>query len=108
MRPYLIQIRYNAASTRGLVGRPQDRRPQAATIMEKLGGKLVDFWFTFGEWDAVILVELPDDVHAMAVALADVAGEVGSTKVTPLYGMDEAVKAMEIAAGIDYRAPTAD
>ncbi len=108
MRTYMIQIKYNATSVRGLVAKPQDRKPQAAAIMEKLGGRLVDFWFTFGEWDAVILVELPDDRTAMAVALADVAGDVGGTRVTPLYAMDEAVEAMRIAATIDYRAPTSD
>ncbi|MEM7540421.1 MAG: GYD domain-containing protein [Pseudomonadota bacterium] len=106
MRHYMIQIRYNIASAQGLANNPQDRRPQAAVIMQKLGGRLVDFWFTFGQWDAVILVELPDDAHAMAVAISDVAGGVGETQVTPLYDMDEALEAMRIAANIDYTPPT--
>lgn len=105
MQHYMIQIKYNARSTQGLVNNPQDRKPQAAAIMEKLGGRLLEFYFTFGAWDAVILVELPDDRHAMAVALADVAGEVGSTLVTPLLSMDDAVAAMAIANDIDYHAP---
>jgi len=105
MRRYMIQIKYNAASAKGLVANPQDRIPQAAAIMEKLGGRLVDFWFTFGDWDAVIIVELDSDVHAMAVAMADVAGEVGETKVTVLYTMSDAVAAMEMAQSIDYEAP---
>lgn len=105
MPQYQIQIRYNARSTQGLVGNPQDRRPQAAAIMEKLGGRLRDFWFTFGEWDALLLVELPDDTHALAVAMADVAGEVGETRLTRLYDMDDARAAMRIARDIDYRAP---
>ena len=106
MRRYMIQIKYNVTSTQGLVGKPQDRKPQAAAILEKLGGSLVDFYFTFGEWDAVILVELESDLQAMAVAMADVAGSVGHTQVTPLYSMDEAVEAMRIAGTIDYKAPT--
>lgn len=105
MRRYMIQIRYNAASVKGLVANPQDRGPQAAVIMEKLGGRLLDFYFTFGDWDAVILVELESDVQAMAVAMADVAGGVGATRVTPLFGMDDAVAAMSAARSIDYRAP---
>ncbi len=106
MRRYMIQIKYNAASVKGLVASPQDRKPQAQVIMDKLGGKLIDFYFTFGDWDAVIIVELESDVHAMGVALADVAGDVGGTKVTVLYDMDEAVEAMKIAGSIDYKAPT--
>ncbi|MGR8948170.1 MAG: GYD domain-containing protein [Gammaproteobacteria bacterium] len=106
MRRYMIQIKYNANSAKGLVANPQNRKPQAAAIMEKLGGKLVDFWFTFGDWDAVIIVELETDLHAMAVTMADVAGDVGATKLTPLYNMDEAVEAMKLAQSIDYKAPS--
>ena len=105
MRRYMIQIKYNADSAKALVAKPQDRVPQAATIMEKLGGQLIDFYFTFGDWDAVIIVELESDVQAMAVAMADVAGDVGSTKLTVLYSMAEAVNAMQLAQSIDYRAP---
>tara|TARA_R110002073_G_scaffold13985_3_gene58061 strand:+ start:1639 stop:1965 length:327 start_codon:yes stop_codon:yes gene_type:complete len=108
MRRYMIQIKYNAASVKGLVAKPQDRKPQAAAIMEKLGGRLIDFWFTFGQWDAVIIVELESDVHAMAVALADVAGEVGVTQVTALFDMTDAIAAMELAGSIDYCAPGTD
>lgn len=108
MRRYIIQIKYNAQSVKGLVANPQNREPQAAAIMEKLGGKLIDFWFTFGDWDAVLIVELQSDIHAMAVAMADVAGDVGTTKLTPLYSMDEAVAAMEVAQSIDYNAPTSN
>ena len=106
MRRYMIQIKYNVNSTQGLVASPQNRAPQAGVIMEKLGGRLVDFYFTLGDWDAVIIVELKSDAHAMAVAMADVAGGVGNTKVTALYDMDEAVTAMQIAQSIDYKAPT--
>ena len=105
MRRYMIQIKYNESSTKGLVAAAQNREPQASIIMEKLGGRLIDFYFTLGEWDAVIIVELESDAHAMAVAMADVAGGVGDTKVTALYGMDEAVAAMQIAQSIDYTAP---
>lgn len=106
MPRFMIQIKYNAASTQALVANPQDRKPQASVIMEKLGGRLIDFYFTLGAWDAVILVELQSDAQAMAVAMADVAGEVGDAEVTRLYEMDEAVEAMKIAGTIDYKAPS--
>jgi uncharacterized protein with GYD domain len=106
MRRYMIQIKYNPDSVKGLIANPQDREPQAALIMEKLGGRLIDFYFTFGDWDAVIIVELKSDIHAMAVVMADVAGDVGSTTVTVLYDMSDAVAAMKIAGSIDYTAPS--
>ena len=105
MRNYMIQIKYNDSSVKGLVDNPQDRKGQARQIMLDLGGDLVGFYFTFGEWDALILVALPGDIDAMAVAMADVAGGVGATKITPLYSMEEAVEAMKKAKGIEYNAP---
>lgn len=105
MRHYLIQVKYDQTSARSLIGNPQDRKPQAAAIMEKLGGRLIDFYFTFGQWDAVIFVELASDAHALAVAMADVAGGIRDTQVTPLFSMDEAMEAMRIAQSIEYRSP---
>ena len=97
----MIQIKYNVQSVKGLVATPQDSPPQAGEIMCTLGGRLVDFYFTLGEWDAVIIFELESGAHAMA----DVVGDVGVTKVTILYCMDEAVAAMTIVKSIDYSAP---
>ena len=105
MLTYMIQIKYSDPSVRGLVGNPQNRKPQAQQIMQELGGDLVDFFFTFGDWDALILARLPSDVDAMAVAMADVAGGVGATKITQLHSMEDAVEAMKKARGIDYKAP---
>ena len=105
MRRYMIQIKYNVQSVKGLVATPQDHFPQAGEIIRTLGGRLVDFYFTLGEWDAVIIFELESGAHAMGVAMADVVGDVGVTKVTILYCMDEAVAAMTIVKSIDYSAP---
>ncbi len=105
MQRYLIQVKYDQTSARGLIAQPQDRRPQAAAIMEKLGGRLIDFYFTFGTWDAAILVELACDTHALAVAIADVAGGIRDTQVTRLLSMDEAMEAMRIAGQLDYQSP---
>lgn len=105
MHRYLIQVKYDQTSARGLIAHPHDRKPQAAAIMEKLGGQLIDFYFTFGAWDAAILVELPSDTHALAVAMADVAGGIRETQLTRLYAMDEAMEAMRIAGSIEYQSP---
>lgn len=105
MRHYLIQVKYDQTSARGLIGHPHDRKPQAAAIMEKLGGRLIDFYFTFGEWDAALIVALAHDTHALAVAMADVAGGIRNTQVTPLFSMEEAMEAMRIAQSIEYQSP---
>lgn len=62
--------------------------------------------YTFDDYDAVIIVEFESDMHALSVMLADVAGQVGATKVTALFPMEDAVAAMKVAQSIEYRAPS--
>lgn len=39
------------------------------SYLEKLGGKLTSVFYTFGQYDIVLVVELPSDEVAMSVSL---------------------------------------
>ena len=56
--------------------------------MEAAGGKLVQYYLTFGEQDAVVVYELPDDETAAATALAQ-AG-IGNLRSTTMRAFTEA------------------
>ena len=38
-------------------------------MVKSVGGKLESFYFGFGDHDAIVIVDLPDDEAAAAVAL---------------------------------------
>ena len=65
------------------------------------------FFFAFGDYDAVLIAELPDNVTAAALAMA-----VGSTpglseyKTTVLMTSQEAIEAMQKASGVGYKSPS--
>jgi uncharacterized protein with GYD domain len=85
-------------------GGPDPRDP----LIEKIGGRLLDFYFAFGDYDGVIIAELPDNTAALATDLAAVVpGHVGKIKTTVLLGPEEAVAAMNRAAGAEFRGPGA-
>jgi uncharacterized protein with GYD domain len=61
---------------------------------------------SFGEYDIVLVVNMPDSVSAVAVFLAfSAGGAVKVVKTTPLVTSEEAVEAMKKASEAGYRPP---
>ena len=74
--------------------------------IEKLGGKIESAWYAFGDYDVVLIVQMPSNVDAGAIAIAFAAGGAcKAVKTTPLLTAEEAVEAMKKASGSEYRAP---
>jgi uncharacterized protein with GYD domain len=109
MARYMIQATYNADARKAFVAHPQDRVAGVAALMERLGGKLECFYFSMGEFDVAAIAELPDDVSAVAGALAVTgAGHLSAYHTTKLLTGEEMTAAMTKAHGMTYAAPSDD
>ena len=107
MPHYLQQIAYSIEGWKALVKEPQNRIDAVRPAIEKLGGTIESAWFTFGDYDVVLIVEMPSNVDAGAIGIAFAAGGAcKAVKTTPLLTAEEAVEAMKKAAGSEYRAAT--
>jgi len=103
---YLGRFSYTTDAMKALVNEPQDRSAAAREVAESLGGKLVGFWYAFGEFDGVFLMEAPDNATAAALAMAvGAGGALSEIETTVLLDMDEAQEAMRKAATATYRPP---
>jgi uncharacterized protein with GYD domain len=108
MPHYLQQVAYSTDGWEALVERPQNRIEAVRPAIEKLGGKIESAWFAFGDYDVVLITQMPTNVDAGAIAMAFAAGGAcKAVKTTPLLTTEEAVEAMKKAAGTGYRAATA-
>ncbi len=108
MPHYLEQVAYSTEGWEALVKKPQNRFEAVRPAIEKLGGKIESAWFAFGEYDVVLIVQMPDNVSAAAIAMAFAAGGAcKAVKTTPLLTAEEAVEALKKAGGTGYRAATA-
>jgi uncharacterized protein with GYD domain len=108
MPHYLAQVSYTTESWHSLVQNPQNRIDAVRPSVEKLGGKIENGWFAFGDYDLVLILQMPDNVSAAALSIAAAAGgSVKNIKTTPLLSAAEAVEAMKKAAGSGYRAVAA-
>lgn len=103
MATYLFQVAYSPSALGNLISHPQDRAEAVRKPIEKLGGKVIGFWLSFGDYDTVGIIEMPDNVAAAAFALAVAAGgSVKAQKTTPLLSIEDGVAAMKKAATSGY------
>ncbi|HEY7615497.1 MAG TPA: GYD domain-containing protein [Terriglobales bacterium] len=104
MPHYLHQVAYTSDSWKALIAQPQNRVEAVRHAIEKLGGKIVTAWFAFGEYDIVMITEMPDNVSAAAIAIAFAGGGAcKSVQTTPLMSTEETLQALRKASESGYR-----
>ncbi len=107
MPHFLTQVAYSEQAWQSLVSNPQNRLDAIRPVIEKLGGRVLNAYFAFGDYDFVLITELPDNVSAAALAIAASAGGAcKSVKTTPLLENAEGLEALRKAGTSGYRAPT--
>ena len=103
---YMSQFAYTPEAWAALTQEPQDRGAAVGALMESMGGRLVAFYHSFGEYDGVIIFESPDDTSAAAGVLAGTsAGHVKAIKTTTLLSVEDAMEAMRRAGEATFRRP---
>ena len=104
MAHYLVLASYSPEGVKGVLKTGGTARVKAVEqAVAGLGGTMSSFHFAFGSDDAVVLVELPDNVAAAALGLAVSATGLAGVKTTVLLTaaeIDEAAK-----RNVDYRPP---
>jgi uncharacterized protein with GYD domain len=104
---FLTQVSYTEQAWQSLVSNPQNRVEALRPVFENLGGRIINSWFAFGDYDVILVSELPNNVSAAALAIAASAGGAcKSVKTTPLMDVSEGMEALKKAAASGYRAPT--
>ncbi|HUA16491.1 MAG TPA: GYD domain-containing protein [Verrucomicrobiae bacterium] len=104
MPHYLQQVAYSQEGWEALVANPQNRIEAVRPAIEKLGGRIESAWFCFGDYDVVVITDLPDNVSAAAIAMAFAAGGAcKSVQTTPLISPEEALQALTQARDCGYR-----
>src|SRR5436189_5253957 len=96
MPKFLIEASYTLEGVKGLRSAGgTSRRDAIAHALESVGGTVEHFSFAFGDRDVVLIVDLPDNVAATAVALTVNSAGGATTQMTPpisAQGGDEAAQ----------------
>jgi uncharacterized protein with GYD domain len=105
---FLTQASYTPEAWNALMHNPHDRFEALKPTLEKLGGKLVNAFYSYGDYDVVLIVEMPDEVSAAALAVAAGAGgALKATKTTHLIAAAQGMEILQKAASCGYKPVTA-
>jgi uncharacterized protein with GYD domain len=104
MPKFLFEASFTLEGVKGVQSAGGSSRRDALTQTAKsVGGELESFHFAFGERDAYVIVDLPDNESAAAVALAAAAAGGVNVKTVVLLTPEEVDAAAE--RSVDYRPP---
>jgi uncharacterized protein with GYD domain len=110
MAYYLYRWQFGSGAAKGMVDKPEDRSAPARALVEAFGGKLHCYYFMFGDYDGMAVVEFPDAGSAAACSMrAASSGGFARFETTPLLTTQEAQAALKKAktTAVDYRPPGA-
>jgi uncharacterized protein with GYD domain len=104
MSKYLVIANYSPEGVKGVLATGGSARSAAiVSACQALGGSMESFYFGFGEHDAYVVVDLPDNVAAAALAMQVGASGMASARTVVLLSpedVDRATKAPSV-----YRPP---
>src|ERR1035437_3407550 len=102
----MIQFTYKAETVGNLIQNPEDRSATVGKLIEQLGGKMLAFYYSFGDYDGLIIADMPDNISLVATSIVAFAGG-GTTKLktTILLSVNEAMAAMKKAKGLKLPQP---
>jgi uncharacterized protein with GYD domain len=107
MAHYLVQVAYTSEAWANMLKNPQDRVELVSKVVQNLGGSVVGGWLTFGEYDTLVILQLPDDATAAAFSMAVAAGGAcKSVRTTPLLSVEEGIEAQKKAVKSGYTPPS--
>ena len=102
MAIYMYQAAYTAESWAAQVKKPANRvEAVGRQACEAVGGKLLGGWYCFGDYDLVIIADVPNNQAMSAIALAIAAGgAIRASKTTVLMSGSEGVEGMKQADAV--------
>ncbi|MFN8034427.1 MAG: GYD domain-containing protein [Acidimicrobiia bacterium] len=90
MAKYLVIATYSPEGIKGVIKHGGTARSDAVrNSIEKLGGTMESFYFAFGEADAYVTVDLPDNVTAAAMSMAVSSTGLAASRVVVLLSPAE-------------------
>ncbi len=96
MPKYLVHATYTPEGAKGLLKSGGTARRQAVeTLLASVNGTLEAMYFTFGDEDAILIIDLPDQVAVTAIGLTVVASGAIRTRSTVLISPEEVDQAVK-------------
>jgi uncharacterized protein with GYD domain len=104
MPKFLLTASYTVEGAKGVMKEGgTSRRRAAEEALKSAGGTMEAFYFAFGDYDAVVIFDAPDNTAAVAASATINASGGVRTKTVVLVTPEEMDKATK--KGVSYRPP---
>jgi uncharacterized protein with GYD domain len=98
---FITQGRFTQQAIKGMLARPEDRQQAVRQLVEQSGGKLLNYYMTFGEYDFLLVSESPTHEGVVPALIAAAAGGgVSDLKTTVAMSSAEMKTAFERAGAL--------
>lgn len=67
---FITQGRYTREAVKGMIKRPEDRADAVSRLFAKAGGRMLNYYVTFGEFDFLVVGEAPSETQMAAILMA--------------------------------------
>ena len=90
----MIQFAYKSETVGKLIKNPEHRSVAVKNLIEKLGGKMLAFYYCYGDYDGIIIADMPDNISGLATTMTSfAAGGTAMIKTTVLITVEDAMAA---------------
>ena len=101
MAIFVTQGRFTREYLKGGLAKPEDRQAAISRLCEQVGGKLISLHFTLGQYDFLVISEMPDAQAASVLSLtASGGGGIEGATTTQAFTPAEAKTLFERAGRI--------
>jgi uncharacterized protein with GYD domain len=98
MAHFLLQWTYKDPAIQAMLDNPQDRVGELSKAVEAFGGQVHHFFYAFGAYDGIAIVEFPDNESCSACGFTlEGAGANSALTTTVLLSPAEGYRAMQKA-----------
>jgi uncharacterized protein with GYD domain len=106
MAKYVVLFKLTSDSVAGMIQKPSDRRAVVAKAAETAGGKLLDYYWMFGQYDGLCIFDAPDS-QTMAALMLAVAGRgaLSHVETHELIDAEDIEDLLKRSKGITYSPP---
>jgi uncharacterized protein with GYD domain len=109
MAYYALQAAYAPMGWAAMLKDPQHRLDAVRPVVERLGGSIVNGWLSLGEYDVLVICQLPDNISAAALSMAiSAGGAIKAVKTVPLMTFEEGLQALRKAKEAEYSPPRSE
>jgi uncharacterized protein with GYD domain len=103
---YMIQARFTSEAWEALYTSDVDRREVISKMLSESGGRLIDYYFSFGDSDVIVVTEAPDNITASSAVIAVArSGAVTHVVTTVLMSYEDGIAALNSSGAMEYQPP---